>query len=56
MTTMILKLKEVVTANKDNVKASKKFSNRARKRFAAGTSMEGFSYAAAMVPFKIIGL
>ncbi|NLP38083.1 MAG: hypothetical protein GX357_10550 [Firmicutes bacterium] len=55
MTTMILKLKEVVTANRENVKTAK-INNRANKRFAAGTSMEGFSYTAAMVPFKIIGL
>ncbi|NLP36737.1 MAG: hypothetical protein GX357_03715 [Firmicutes bacterium] len=54
MTAMLLKLKEVVTNSKD-IKSSQA-SNRSRKRFVAGTSMEGFSYTAAMTPFKIIGL
>ncbi|NLM51853.1 MAG: hypothetical protein GX197_03405 [Firmicutes bacterium] len=55
MTAMLLKLKEVVTNHKDDVKSSQ-VSKRSKKRFVAGTSMEGFSYTMAMTPFKIIGL
>ena len=55
MTTMLLKLREVVVTNKDSVKASKS-GRKSNKRFAAGTGIEGYSYAQAMMPLRIPGL